>query len=119
VTGQIEQDPATGLAPHALVFDPGSKRLFVANKDSGTLSVIDTATDTVIDAIELGEEPHGVAIGLDGKIYATARKANRVAVIDPVTLDPVTTITDPVLVGPHQMLFTSEAPAGTPTTPGG
>ncbi len=115
VTGQIEQDAATGLAPHALVFDPATERLFVANKDSGTLSVIDTTTDQAVDAIEIGEEPHGVAIGPDGNIYATAKKANRVVVVDPLTLDIVTTITDPALVGPHQILFTSVAPAGTPT----
>lgn len=115
VTGQIEQDPATGLAPHALVFDPTIDRLFVANKNSGTLSVIDAAADTVVDAIEIGDEPHGVAIGPNGSIYATAKKANTITVIDPTTLKVIATIADPLLVGPHQILFTRETPAGTPT----
>ena len=41
VVKQIAQDPEQGRAPHALAFDPANQRLFVANKDSGTLSAID------------------------------------------------------------------------------
>ena len=32
VVKQIEQDPVQGLAPHAIVFDPATQRMFVVNK---------------------------------------------------------------------------------------
>jgi YVTN family beta-propeller protein len=105
VIGQIEQDPGQGLAPHALAYDPATDRMFIANKDSGTLSAIDIARDSVVGYVPVGEEPHGVTMGPDGLVYVTAKHANKVVVVDPETLSVVREITDPALVGPHQILF--------------
>lgn len=111
VVKQIEQDPGQGLAPHAIVFDPATQRMFVANKDSGTLSAIDTAGETVVGYVAVGAEPHGVTIGPDGLVYVTAKHDNKVAVVDPQSLAVIREITDSALVGPHQILFLSRAPA--------
>jgi len=35
---------------------------YVPNEGSGTLSVIDTATNTVVNAIDVGERPWGVLV---------------------------------------------------------
>lgn len=108
VVSKIDQDQEQGLAPHAIAFDPATQRMFVANKDAGTLSAIDVATDTVVGYVQVGEEPHGVAVGPDGLVYVTAKHANKVAVVDPVNLTIVREIADPALVGPHQILFIPE-----------
>ena len=87
---------------------PVASRVESANKDAGTLSAIDVATDTVVGYVQVGEEPHGVAVGPDGLVYVTAKHANKVAVVDPVNLTIVREIADPALVGPHQILFIPE-----------
>lgn len=111
VVKQIEQDPVRGLAPHAIVFDPATRRLFVANKDGGPLSAIDSNTDAVAGNVAVGEEPHGVTIGPDGLVYVTVKHDNKVAVVDPQSLTIVREVTDPALIGPHQILFLFPATA--------
>ena len=39
---------------------------YVPNEGSGTISVIDTQTDTVVDEINIGGKPRGIAISPDG-----------------------------------------------------
>ena len=109
VITQIEQDPVQGLSPHAIAFDPETQRMFVANMAGDTLSAIDVTTDTVVGYLPVGEEPHGVTLGPDGLVYVTVKHANKVAVVDPRTLTVVREITDPSLVGPHQILFVSDS----------
>ena len=109
VITQIEQDPVQGLSPHAIAFDPETQRMFVANMAGDTLSAIDVTTDTVVGYLPVGEEPHGVTLSPDGLVYVTVKHANKVAVVDPRTLTVVREITDPSLVGPHQILFVSDS----------
>lgn len=116
VETQVEQHPTQGLAPHAIAFHPGTGCMFVANKDGGTVSAIDVATNEVVGYVAVGEEPHGVGVGPDGRVYATAKGSNRVAVIDPERLEVVAEIEDPALAGPHQIVFLGDtATMGTPT----
>jgi YVTN family beta-propeller protein len=105
VAKQIEQDSVLGLAPHAIVFDPATQRMFVANKNGGTVSAIDIATGTVAGYVSVGEEPHGVTVGPDGLVYVAVKHDNKIAVVDPRTLSIVKEITNSALVGPHQILF--------------
>ena len=50
------------------------------------MSVIDTATNTVVGApIPVGNQPWGIAVGPDGNAYVTNRAANSVSVIDTAT----------------------------------
>ncbi len=116
VVGQIEQDPERGLAPHAIAFDPGTGRMFVANKDGATISAIDTATDAVVGYVAVGEEPHCLSLGPDGMVYATVKGGGGVSVIDPQTLAVTRQIVDPALGHPHQTLFTAEAPGTAPVS---
>jgi YVTN family beta-propeller protein len=53
---------------------------YVPNEQSGTLSVIDTRLDRVIDELPAGSEPRGVAI-LGERIYVTDQRKNALHVI--------------------------------------
>src|SRR5438874_3410357 len=119
VVGQIEQDAQRGLAPHAVVFESASGRLFIANMGGATVSAIDVATNQVVGYVAVGTEPHGVTLGPDGLIYAAAKKSNRVVAIDPRTLAIVADYATPALKGPHQILFVEAAAPGLPNTGAG
>ncbi len=72
---------------------------YIPNIGSDNVSVINTATDTVVATISVGDEPYGVAISPDGtKVYITnfsAAGAGTVSVIDAVT----NTVTNTISVG--------------------
>jgi YVTN family beta-propeller protein len=40
---------------------------YVPNEKSGTLSIIDTETDTVVRTIPAGDKPRGLAVSGDGR----------------------------------------------------
>ncbi|HUP26898.1 MAG TPA: YncE family protein [Chloroflexia bacterium] len=107
VVKQIEQDATVGVAPHAIVYDPVTTRMFIVNKDSPTLSAISTKTNSVLGYFTIGAEPHGITLGPDGMIYATAKKGNKVVEFDPQRLTVIKEITDPKMIGPHQIIFTA------------
>ncbi len=67
-------------------------RAYVANR-SNTVSVIDTATNTVVATIPVGQGPWEVAITPDGtRAYVTNAFSNTVSVIDTATNTVVATI---------------------------
>ncbi|HUS17870.1 MAG TPA: hypothetical protein VM536_22975, partial [Chloroflexia bacterium] len=117
VVKQIVQERRVGLAPHALVFDPGTRRIFVVNKDSPTLTAIDADTNTIAGYFTVGAEPHGISLGPDGLVYAVAKRGKRLVAFDPRALQVRREIEDPGLVGPHSVIFTNvplPAPAAVP-----
>jgi len=51
-----------------------AQNAYITNQFSNTVSVIDTATDTVIATIPVGLTPFGVAVSPDGsKVYITTK----------------------------------------------
>lgn len=69
---------------------------YVTNADSGTVSVIDTATNTVSATITTGDVPVGVAVAPDGATaYVTNVASDTVSVIDTATNAVTGTITSP------------------------
>ncbi len=118
VVQQIEQEATRGLSPHALTFDPVTRRMFVVNKMGGYLTVINVDTNTLLDYVAVGAEPHAVARGPDGNIYVAAKRDNKLTVVNPYTLAVVKELVDPALVGPHFILFaTGTAPAAPAPAP--
>jgi len=76
-----------------------AQNAYITNSDSNNVSVINTATNTVIATIPVGTFPQGVAVSPDGsKVYVTTPASNIVAVIDTATNKMITTI--PVGRGP-------------------
>ena len=56
---------------------------YVPNEKSGTISVIDTATDRVMGEIKAGDRPRGLAVSPDGKfIYVSDQPHRALNVID-------------------------------------
>jgi len=81
----------TGLHPSAMVLNSDGTRLYVANANSDTVSVIDTASDKVIYSIgvrpglksPIGSAPNALAIGAGGKTLFVANGANNaIGVVD-------------------------------------
>ena len=81
---------AVGRHPTAMLLNQKQTRLFVVNSNADTVSVIDTATDRVIETINVrlaeselvGDSPEGVALSQDEKtLFVANAKANAVGVI--------------------------------------
>ena len=59
-----------------------AQNAYITNSGSNTVSVIDTATNTVVSTIPVGISPGGVAVTPDGsKVYVTNFLSNTVSVI--------------------------------------
>jgi YVTN family beta-propeller protein len=75
--------PAAQAAPFA----------YVTNQSAGTVSVIDTGTDTVIATVPVGTHPEGVAITPDGtRVYVTNEYSDNVSVISTATNTVIATV---------------------------
>ncbi len=72
---------------------------YITNINDGTVSVIDTATDTVTATVNVGNWPHGIAVNPDGtKVYVGNSRSDTVSVIDTATNAVIDTV--PVESGP-------------------
>jgi YVTN family beta-propeller protein len=81
---------------------------YISNSGSNTVSVINTATNTVVATVSVGANPFGVAVTPDGsRVYVTNEGSNTVSVIDTAT----NTVTATVPVG--------DSPAGVAVNPAG
>jgi YVTN family beta-propeller protein len=110
-----------GLSPQGVAVTPDGSKAYVTNSNPsafprppGTVSVIDTATDTVVGSpITVGTSPLGVAVTPDGrKVYVTNSNpfgsSGTVSVIDTTTN---TVVGSPITVG--------NFPVGVAVTPDG
>jgi YVTN family beta-propeller protein len=60
--------------------------VYVSSDGASTVSVIDTQTDTIVQSIEVGANPHGLAISSDGReVLVGAFGTNQVLLIDTST----------------------------------
>ena len=103
-----EIDPIkVGNLPLGIAYDNQSKKIYVTNRGDGTVSVIDTLTNTVIDTnpntpeidpIKVGDTPTGIAYDpVHKRLYVTNQFNNTVSVIDTTTNTVVGSITVPSL----------------------
>jgi len=75
------------LEPVGVAYDPSNGYIYVTNFGSGTVSVINGATNTVIATIPVGSEPEGVAYDpSNGYIYVADYYSNTVSVINGTTV---------------------------------
>jgi YVTN family beta-propeller protein len=91
----------TVLSVHARAIDPyllvmanklkpnkatHQEKLYISNEQSNTLTVVDVATNKVINTIVIGETPHGLAAAPSGELlYAGSEGDGSVRVIDTIT----------------------------------
>ncbi|WP_293357315.1 YncE family protein [Mycolicibacterium sp.] len=112
-----------GVVPYGVAVSPDGGRVYVANNGEyelggatpvdGTVSVIDTATNTTVgDPIPVGIAPfgpYGVAVSPDGgRVYVVGRD-NTVSVIDTATN---TTVGDPIVLGGYNSKAVAVSPGG-------
>lgn len=69
---------STSDAPATLPITPAG-RLFVTNEMSGDLTVIDTATRSVLTTIPLGKRPRGIRVSSDGSTLYVALSGSSIA----------------------------------------
>jgi len=95
-----------GAIPKGVATTPDGTRAYVTiNFPNNFVSVIDTATKTVVATIPVGVAPNAVAITPDGtRAYVTNDGSDTVSVIDTTTSTVVATI--PVGVGPVAVAIT-------------
>src|SRR5258706_12886678 len=62
---------------------PGAPFAYVPNEGSATISVIDTATDLVVDTLRIGSKPRGIAVSRDGeRLFVSDQSAKSLVVVD-------------------------------------
>ena len=90
-SGEVRSEIMVGLHSSALALAPDGRHLVCANAASDNISVIDTATDAVVETIWakqspadlFGASPNALAFSADGKtLYAANGTQNAVAVIE-------------------------------------
>ena len=88
-SGKRVADIDVGLHPSAMCVDARRGRLYVANANSDTVSVIDTRADRVIETIRvgpsdgapLGSSPNALALSPDGGTLYVANAANNAVAV--------------------------------------
>lgn len=90
--GRVQKTIPVGRAPAHLLLAPDETRLFVADRESDSVSVIRTADETVEATIAVGRAPFAMALSPDGaRLYVGNVQAGTVSVIDTATLALVET----------------------------
>jgi YVTN family beta-propeller protein len=89
VDGHVERTVATGRGAHTMFVSHDGKLIYATNRVDGTLTVIDPVSLAVLRTINVPGGPDDLDFAPDGKIWATLRFAQSVAVIDPSSGDIV------------------------------
>ena len=125
---QMEAEIVVGLHPTALTFDKASTRLYVANSNEDTVSVIDlTATHKFAPEIAripvrpgkglpFGSMPNGLALSTDGStLYVANGGNNAIAVVhlDDLHADPSPSIAATTVATAIATAAPTQAPAAT------
>ena len=97
--------PGLGPTPRELAVNPATNMIYVGNEGNGTgttLSVINGATNTVVQNITVGTGPEGVAVNpITNRIYTANDGDNTVSVINGSTNTVIATV--PVGRGPSEI----------------
>ena len=97
-----------GTDPEQLAVSVDGKKLFAANEDAGTATIIDLASGRTLSSAVVGIEPEGVAASPDGKwVYVTAETSNSVSMIDARTRRVIGNVL--VDVRPRAVAFSPDA----------
>ena len=80
----LEIDPiAVGSLPTDIAYDPINQDMYVTNQGSGSVSVIDTTTNTEIETITVGDAPIGIDYDpINHRMYVTNSMDGTVSVIN-------------------------------------
>ena len=76
----------TGKKPDAIIYDSFTRRVFVANGESGSLTVINASNNKVITTIDIGGKLEFMAVNGMGRLYVNIEDRNTLAVVDTIKL---------------------------------
>lgn len=100
----------SGSDPEQFALSRDGQRLFIANEDAATTSVLDLKSGKVIERIAVGREPEGVVGSPDGRwVLVTNESDNSISMIDARTLKVAKTIE--VGKRPRDLAFTPDSRA--------
>jgi PQQ-dependent catabolism-associated beta-propeller protein len=72
-----------GSDPEQFAVSPDGARIYAANEDAGTATILDRRSGAALATLPVGIEPEGVAVSPDGRwVYVAAETSNTVSVID-------------------------------------
>jgi YVTN family beta-propeller protein len=92
------------LLVHGLGYSPDSKTLAAVSVASNSVTLIDTATNTIKGKVYVGRSPHEPFFTPDGReLWVTVRGENYVSVIDPVQMKEIRRIQ--LANGPGMTMF--------------
>jgi DNA-binding beta-propeller fold protein YncE len=102
----------TGANPDAILYEPGTKRLFTFNGRGKNATVFDATTGTVVGTIDLGGKPE-FAVSDGKRVFVNIEDTSEIAVIDPkkaavekrAPLAPCVEPSGLALDGKHRRLF--------------
>jgi YVTN family beta-propeller protein len=81
-----------GSDPEQSAVSKDGARVFVANEDTGELTVVSVDDGHVLATFKVGDEPEGVELRPDGKVvYVTSEEDSQVTAIDAIDLKPIKT----------------------------
>jgi YVTN family beta-propeller protein len=81
---------------------------YIANQRNNSVSVIDTSTNTITAAVNVGDFPNGIAVTPDGKkVYVANMYGKNISVID-TTTNKVTTMTNVGGASPNGIAVTPD-----------
>jgi DNA-binding beta-propeller fold protein YncE len=81
----------TEKKPDAIIYDPATKRVFVANGDSGTLTVIDAIAQKSVGTVSIGGKLEFAAVDGSGLLFVNVEDRNAIAVVNTRSLKVVAT----------------------------
>jgi YVTN family beta-propeller protein len=82
----IFQNEDPSLLPSSLALNPNTSKIYVANRFSNILSVIDGSTEKLVDNLIVMQKPDAVAVNSHtNMVYVSNEDANRVSVINGTT----------------------------------
>jgi YVTN family beta-propeller protein len=84
--------PSGGESAINIAFQPSGNRLFVANQKSGTLTVLDAGSGSLVKSIETGAGTLGVTLAPSGTVYVANRGAGTVSLVDGAKLEVISSL---------------------------
>jgi len=91
VTKIIDLDEEKARGPNGVLYLPDSGRVYVTNRETHNVAVVDPTAGTVLDYIPVGNHPNGIT-RLGDRLYVANFGSDSVSVIDPISNTVVSTI---------------------------
>jgi YVTN family beta-propeller protein len=92
-TLQVKKVYQAGSDPEQFDISPDG-RLFVANEDSATATVLDLKSGAIVARVPVGKEPEGVRVAPGGKwVLVTNESDNSISIVDAKSLQVVKSVT--------------------------